>query len=397
MNYIITGTGNRTFCGLCQEGRFLQIDLCGGTRSEVGSIYVGRVQNVVKNIGAVFVEYQPGRIGYLSESECRKPFYTRKQSTSDLPGPGDELLVEVIRDAIKSKQPALSCTLTFQGALAVAAAGNPVLGISSRITAAGERARLKRLAEPYRTESLGLILRTASEQAPEEDVCREIESLRDQAQALLRRGQHLSAFSCLRNASTPYLGGLAPRDLEQLDEILTDLPEATAEIKEELASRGLQIPVRLWDEEVSLASVYRTEQALNRALQEKVWMNSGAYLVIEQTEACVVIDVNTGKAIHGKKDQEETFYKINLEAAAETARQIRLRNLSGIILVDFIDLSDSKAKTGLVEALRRHLGEDPVPTGFVDFTKLQLAEITRKKIRPSLKEQASGWIPGGES
>ena len=397
MKVILTQTGNRTFCGLHQEGRFLQIELCGGEDRQVGNLYVGRVQNVVPNIGAVFVEYQPGQVGYLAFSDCKNPVYSRKQSTSELPAPGDELLVEVIRDAIKTKQPALSGRLSFPGTYAVATYGNPITGISAQITAASERARLKRLAEHFSDPEIGWILRTAAGDAPEEEVADEMQKLLGLAHRLMEQAKHLRAFSCLRKNASPYLSWVSSRDLTRLEEVLTDLPEVAEAVQAELAEKGLSVPVRLWTEEVSLSSTYKVPQSLEHALSKRVWMNSGAYLVIEQTEACVVIDVNTGKAIHGKTAQEDTFLKINLEAARETARQIRLRNLSGILLVDFIDLNDSGAKMSLLEALKRYLAEDPVPCAFVDMTKLQLAEITRKKIRPSLAEQAEGLQTEEES
>lgn len=134
-------------------------------------------------------------------------------------------------------------------------------------------------------------------------------------------------------------------------------------------------------------AVYDISRTLTRALREKVWLKSGAYLVIQPTEALVSIDVNTGKAISKKKDVQRNFLKVNLEAAREIAFQLRLRNLSGIVLVDFIDMADEEARRELLELFRAELGKDPVPAKLVDMTKLGLVEVTRKKVRMSLAEQ----------
>lgn len=134
-------------------------------------------------------------------------------------------------------------------------------------------------------------------------------------------------------------------------------------------------------------AVFNISRTVEKALQPKVWLKSGAYLVIQPTEALVSIDVNTGKAVSKKKDVQKNFLKVNLEAAREIAVQIRLRNLSGIILVDFIDMLSKEANQELLAVFRGELGRDPVPTSLVDMTKLGLVELTRKKVRKPFYEQ----------
>ena len=166
-------------------------------------------------------------------------------------------------------------------------------------------------------------------------------------------------------------------------EIVTD----EREIYDELTNvPPADIQVRFYEDSYPLVSLYNLETSLERALGKTVWLKSGGYLVIEPTEAMTVIDVNTGKNIE-KKSPEETYFKTNLEAATEIAFQLRLRNLSGIIIVDFIDMKEEEHNTELLNAFRQHLNQDPVKTTLVDMTALGLVEITRKKIRQPLHEQ----------
>ena len=392
MKYIITQAGNRTFCGLFEEGRFLQIDLMDAGAGEVGNIYVGKVQNILANIAAAFVEYQPGKIAYLSLEDARYPVYVRKNGKKEDLSAGDEILVEVTRDAIKTKQPAVSCQLTLPGTLAVLIGGSDALGISSKITEPARRKQIKQAVRPFCEDHLGFVIRTDAKEAEEEDLLSELADLKQQYLDLCAKGSHCSAFTCLRETKTSFFGSLSKADKGSLTEIVTDLADFREGLQREIKKEQLSCSLRFHEDEVSLSRIYKIDAVLSKALQPKVWMPSGAYLVIEQTEALTVIDVNSGKAIRGSSNLQETFLKINLEAAKEAARQIRLRNLSGIILVDFIDLSAESAKKSLVASLKGYLAEDPVPCRFVDMTKLQLAEITRKKIRPSLKEQAETQV-----
>ena len=175
-----------------------------------------------------------------------------------------------------------------------------------------------------------------------------------------------------------------------LTEIVTDDQTIYAQIKEYLETYQEEDldKLRLYeDHQITLSALYNIEKRLDEATREHVWLKSGAYLIIQHTEAFNVIDVNTGKAIAGKKKAQETFLKINLEAAREAARQIRLRNLSGIIIIDFIDLLDKKDQEILMRELADLFRKDPVKTTVVDITALNLVEITRKKVRKPLHEQ----------
>ena len=201
---------------------------------------------------------------------------------------------------------------------------------------------------------------------------------------------HRTAFSLLYKADSFYLQQLRNSYTGELDKIITDVKSVYTEMEEYLSVYQPEDKGRLTfyeDKNLSLASLYNITRDLERALQPQVWMKSGAYLVIEPTEACTVIDVNTGKCDSKRKDRQKTFLKINLEAAKEVANQIKLRNLSGIILVDFIDLEQEEDRATLMHELHELLKKDAIPTNLVDMTKLQLVEITRKKQKKPLHEQ----------
>jgi len=175
---------------------------------------------------------------------------------------------------------------------------------------------------------------------------------------------------------------------DELDEILTDDKDIFEQLKVFVREccPSLTDRSRLYCDDYPLSKLYRLETELEQALSERVWLKSGGFLVIQPTEAMTVIDVNTGKYI-GKKNAEETFLKLNLEAAKEIAHQIKLRNLSGIIIVDFIDMDEEENRQELMRQLDAFLSEDQIKTTLVDMTKLGLVEITRKKVRKPLCEQ----------
>ena len=173
---------------------------------------------------------------------------------------------------------------------------------------------------------------------------------------------------------------------QDTSEIVTDDPEIYDELKN---AASAELPIRLYNDSYPLSALYNLETALDRALGKIVWLKSGGYLVIEPTEAMTVIDVNTGKNTD-KKTPEDVYLKTNLEAASEIAFQLRLRNLSGIIIVDFIDMKEEEHNKELLQMFRQYLNQDPVKTTLVDMTALGLVEVTRKKIKQPLYEQMKG-------
>jgi ribonuclease G len=354
----------------------------------VGNIYVGKVKNIVPNIQAAFVEIANGVECYYSIPQNPNPHFTQKIGKKPL-CIGDELLVQIEKEAVKTKVPTVTSNLSFTGKYVVLTSGIKKIGISSKIT--GEkRKEMQEAVSAFQSEAYGFIVRTNAKDVPVTLVERELEELAKVYVRLLDISASRKVFSCLFEAPLMYLSNIRDIYQEGLTDIVVEeaLFEEVEQYLKEEQPEDLQKLTCYADRQLPLYKLYSLESVISRALSERVWMKSGAYLVIQPTEALTVIDVNTGKCVAGKKD--DGFYmKINLEAAREAAKQIRLRNLSGIILIDFINMKSKERTKELLEFFEKELRKDPVQTILVDMTQLQLVEVTRKKVRKPLKEVIS--------
>lgn len=372
--------------------------------SILGNLYIGRVENVVKNLNAAFIRISPDQICYYSMDEYKNPLFTKKISQKKPLVEGEELVVQVSREALKTKDPAVTTNLNFTGKYAVLTTENQSIGVSSKLSKT-ERERLKQLAEDIEHPDFGLILRTNAASASDEEILTEIESLVAEWKTLKETARHQTCYTCLKKEPPAYLKELVNLPTASVDELIVDdrmlfeqLCDMHGVTKADLWTKGsVSVPIdevkisetltlRYYhDSLLSLSALYSVKSSLENALAEKVWLKSGAYLIIQPTEALTVIDVNTGKNV-AKKDMQENFLKINKEAAVEIAHQLRLRNISGIIVVDFMNLASKEAEAELMSTFRAELKKDPIPTQLIDMTKLGLVEVTRKKVRKSLEE-----------
>jgi ribonuclease G len=388
-NLVVTELGNTLVAAGYQDGTPLWFECRRKDENSIlGNIYVGKVMNIVKNIQVAFVQIADGIICYYSLKENPNPVYIKKVGKSELVQ-GDEILVQVEKEALKTKDPVASSNLNIPGKYMALTTGNQKIGISSKISHE-KKQELKSFFATLDLQGNGIVVRTNAATASQEVLQKEFDFLMQRLQKIKETAIHRTAFSLLYKADSFYLQQLRNSYTGELDKIITDVKSVYAEMENYLSAYQPEDKERLTfyeDKNLSLASLYNISRDLERALQPQVWMKSGAYLVIEPTEACTVIDVNTGKCDSKRKDRQKTFLKINLEAAKEVANQIKLRNLSGIILVDFIDLEQEEARAGLMHELHELLKHDAVPTNLVDMTKLQLVEITRKKQKKPLHEQ----------
>lgn len=385
---VITELYNRKVSAYFEDGRIKELKF--HDKSILGNIYIGRVQNVVKNIDAAFIEIQKGLVCYYSIKENKNPIFLNKKNNDKI-NIGDLMLVQVSKDDVKTKAPTVTCEINYAGKYAVLTYGKSHLGISNKIKNEHWKKSVRDLCEPLLIDNIGYVIRTNAGSVPMEVVVDEIRKLKEQFDKIMEKAQYLSAFSCLFAAQESYITAVRDMYSGSYGEIVTDREDVYAGIKEYLNDEESDKIDRLRfydDKMLPLTKLYSLEKHVEDALKKNVWLKSGAYLVIEPTEALTVIDVNTGK-YSGKKNSSETYLKINIEAAKEACDQIRLRNLSGIIIIDFIDMESDADKRKLMEELKKLVAKDPVKTNVVDMTALNLVEITRKKVRKPLHEQIS--------
>lgn len=395
---VITKQDQRIISAFFEGRDMVQVSLNASEEPGIlGNIYLGKVKNIVKNINAAFIEIADGRMCYYSLEENRYPIMAKPMSEEGDKSLvetkvkiGDELLVQVIKEDVKTKAPVVSSNLNFTGRYAALTYGKITNGVSSKITDEKERARLKALAKRYSGKEYGFIIRTNAAYMTEEKIVSEMQKLIEAYDNIRRFGIHKTCFSLLYKTPPNYICDIRDGYADNVEEFVTDDPELYQNIKEylEMYQQEDLGKLRFYSHStLSLASLYGVHDKLADAIRPMVWLKSGGTLVIQPTEALTVIDVNTGKAVAGKKKVQETFLKVNREAAKEIAKQIRLRNLSGIIIIDFIDMELKKNKELLMEELAEYFKKDPIKTTLVDMTALGLVEVTRKKVRKPLHEQ----------
>ena len=413
---------------------------------KLGDIYIGLVQTVASNINAAFVEILPGMNGYLPFDEIVEPIYTLKGPGPDIQA-GDQLVVQISRDAFGDKDVSLTTKIALRGRYAVLTHGGMGLGVSRKIPEE-KRALLKDRvlsSEEFadiqkRIGPCGIVLRTNASAGLENDsLANELSSLEAQMLDLKLKAPYRSVHSNLLKTLPRWLDRVLHLQQDTVECVMTDdlslyrqIAKALQEEdngaengKNSINTRIMRTETRLKyahrthivsnyrdshdslalsdldnqnpqtgacmlrfynDQQVSMDKLFSLERELDRALSMRVNLKSGADLVIQSTEALHVIDVNSGRVKSGKKPKEEALLEVNLEAAREISRQIRLRNLSGIIIIDFINLKSTANSKRIMEELRIYTAKDPIRTQVVDMTKLGLVEMTRQKIELPLEE-----------
>ena len=292
---------------------------------------------------------------------------------------------------MKGKLPALTANLNFTGKYLVLTTGEKKFGLSGKLSGTERHTLSSWLeAEAARPDKeYGLIVRTNAAQAEKTEILQELSYLKSLYEKVAVNGKSRTCFSLLYETEPVYLTTLRDIYSENLTDIVTDDPEIFQQITSYLkeTSPEEESKVRFYqDKLLPLYKLSRLENALDEVQKEKIWLNSGGFIVIQQTEAFVSIDVNSGK-FTGKKKAEETYRKINLEAAKEISRQLRLRNLSGIILIDFINMTNPDHNDELFHVLQKYLKKDPVKCKAIDITPLHILEMTRKKVRKPVIEE----------
>ena len=351
--------------------------------SLIGNIYVGHVRDVVKNIEAAFVEYEKENLGYLSLKNCSPVFLCRKNT--DKICEGDNIIVQITKDKIKTKAAVMTTNFSLPGRFAVITHGKAGITFSAKIKDELFREIMSRRITDFIHDMIpdcpyGILIRTEGYTAEWSDIQNELLSLDAQHRQIIETTKTQQKYYELHESESRELGFINKHlTHDTACEIITDDGNLYENIMESGFLQSYPCTLRFYEDSLlPLYKLYSLETLFNQIHSRKVWLKSGAYLVIDYTEAMTVIDVNTGKCEKGK-EKEKTFLNINLEAAGEIARQMRIRNLSGIILVDFIDMKDESSIKTLLEYTRTLMSEDPIKTTVVDITRLHLMEITRQK------------------
>lgn len=387
-------------CALEEENRIMEIHLEPiGKKSILNNIYVGKVETVSSNIKAAFIRFTDGENGYFPLSETKDAIFVNPHTQNAPLRQGDELLVQVARDAMKGKLPALTSDLNLTGRYLVLTTRDKKLGMSSKLNIEDKKCLYKWLNEAdYNSNdeehAFGLIVRTNASEASKEEFISEYQHLQKMYEKVVVSGKNRTCYSLLYESPSSYMNLIRDQYVKDLDEIVTDQLEIQEHIlayfkdfSDEEAPK-----IRLYEDKLlPLYKLYHFESIIDEIHHEKIWLKSGGFLVIQQTEAFVSIDVNSGKYTD-KKKAEETYRKINLEAAKEISRQLRLRNLSGIILIDFINMENQDHQDELFHVLQKYLHKDPVKSKAIDITPLHILEMTRKKVRRPVIEDLRNLV-----
>lgn len=373
---------NNLFAFKFIDDKLFSIEHCD-TNNIVGNIYVGIVSDIVKNINAAFVGFAKGLKGYYLIDD-NKHIYLNNKNTDKLCS-GDRILVQVSADKVKTKEYTLTSNISLTGRYVVLTVGRTGINVSKKIKDNYLRDELKKSLVGFKNDEFGYILRTSCQAASIEIVIQEAQQLKLQWETLKNHAMHLTAGAVVRkNISDVTRIGLESINKE-FNEILTDDIDVYQELADEEDIRNSKVLRIYEDKSYPMHKLYSLEKYLQDSLNKKVWLNSGAYLVIEPTESMTVIDVNTGKAAI-KGNREKVFLQINLEAVARIACEIRRRNISGIIIIDFINMKDEENNKKMVEEMRRYTELDAITTTVVGLSNLGLMEITRKRTKKPLYE-----------
>jgi ribonuclease G len=386
---------NETRVAILEDGVLVEYSIeYPEEQKRAGNIYRGKVENVLPGMQAAFINIGEEKNAFLyiddvlaKEGETDNAEASKQLSISDLLHEGQEVLVQMVKEPMGTKGARVVTQITIPGRYLVLLPTVDYIGVSRRIETETERERLKAAVTKFKSPGVGLIIRTVADGVDTAELQTDYEFLlgvwkkinkkagKSGCPALLYRDHDL-LYRILRD----YLS-------KDVSELFIDDPEVYTKALElvKILAPSLKNRINLYQGELPLFDSFAIEYHLNKAIQRKVWLDCGAYLIIDQTEALAVIDVNTGK-FTGSTSLEDTVFQTNMMATVEIARQIRLRNLAGIIIIDFIDMVSDEERAKVIEKLGKELERDKTKVNILGFTSLGLLELTRKKVKQSLKD-----------
>jgi ribonuclease G len=405
---------NETRIAILEESRLVELWVERPEKERmVGHIYKGVVTSVLPGMQAAFVDIDLPKRAFLHVSDVAdsaiefsslldmpdEEEFLRKPRGRGVPiqsilQKGQEILVQVIKEQIGTKGPRVTSQISIPGRFLVLIPSEEHVGVSRKIEAWSERKRLKKLVVGLRPEGFGLIVRTIGKGKTEKEFQQDIDNLqrtwrrikeraaKTKAPALVHREMGITS-SLIRDLFTEDIDHLVLDSEKEYDEIISYL---------KVVSPNLCSRVELYEDSTPIFDAHHIESEIDKTFHRKVWLKKGGYIVIDHTEALVTIDVNTGRYV-GKGNQAETVLRTNLEAANEIARQLRLRDIGGIIVVDFIDMEDSQHRRRVLSELKKTLKRDRSKNSVSEMSEFGLVEMTRQRVRPSLIHTFSDVCP----
>ncbi len=364
----------------------------------VGDIYLGRVDAVIPGIQAAFVDIGTEKAAFLHVSDLDwdeeedENGGGRRKRRKDFPPiqgkiqKGQQILVQVTKEPISTKGPRVTAQVSLPGRFMVYIPSSSHVGVSRKIEDRGERSRLRAMARDIvPPDSAGVIIRTVGEEVTKDTMKREFKRLDGIWKKIQKKAKNTKAPALIHAEAKLISGVIRDQFSDKFDAIRIDSDDVYSQIIQYVTDVAPELKerVHLYRGETPLFDEYGVREGLQQAFQRRVDMKSGGYLIIEPTEALVSIDVNTGR-FTGKKDPEKTILKTNMEAAREVARQLRLRDSGGIIVVDFIDMDEQGNRDRVLHELRSHLGRDRARTKAFEISSLGLIEMTRQRVRPPI-------------
>jgi ribonuclease E len=364
-------------------------------RSLVGNVYMGRVQNVLPGMEASFVDIGEARNGVLYAGEVGIP----GEEEDEIPRietvlkSGQSILVQVTKDPMRSKGARLTASISIAGRHLVLVPNARSLGVSRRLSDT-ERTRLRDIAQALRPPEHGLIVRTAAEGASRTDIERDLKRLIDMWEEIAQKANKARAPELIY--SEPELELRVIRDIfnRDISRCIVSGRDLESKLRMYIRATTPDLDHRLesFDGKLPIFEEFRIAEQIRKSLDRKVWLPSGGHIVVDRTEAMTVIDVNTGKYV-GKSSLEETVFRTNQEAAVEVARQLRLRDIGGIIVIDFIDMENLQNRGEILRSFRGELDKDRTRTQVFEISPLGLIQMTRKNVSAGIVEAFSDPCP----
>jgi len=410
---IINVSSSETRIAILEDGALVEIYVEQPENERmVGDIYKGRVSNVVDAIQAAFVDIGLEQNGFLPFAEVGKELSTLSETVQETAKKrrrhsrrrrsekkvrlktGQEILVQVTKEPIGNKGTRLTSAISLPGRFLVLVPHDNAIGVSRKIVNVKERRRLRMLAKSMRPEGFGLIIRTVA-------MDKDVQTIRSDLDSLYKAWKRLE-----EKAKASHTPGLLYKDMEMassvirdlfspdIDRLIIDSRKLYGEIKKYLkeVSPSLLPKLELYKKRTPIFDEFHVEVELEKSLSRKIWMKGGGYIIFDQTEAMVVVDVNSGRSV-GEKDHEKNALKIDMEAARTIGRQLRLRDIGGIVVIDFIDLASDDARQKVLSQLKRELKKDRAAFDLLPMSDFGIVQLTRERVRPSLLYRYSEPCP----